>query len=250
MSVLKQAAGFLAAPFTGGGLLMQSGSGGQNPADAFLSGIPFIGEGFAAQQQQGFNRDMMHEQMSFNSAQSAKQMAFQEKMANSAHQRQVADLRAAGLNPILSANSGASSPSGSAATSSAATGSMGSGAASSANILKSIMNKERQLADSEIQKKESEIGFNAAATKVQHAQEDLTKNSARAAKADADLKELQLPGAKNMSKFETEYGESSLKANKLLDIILKGSNSAGSIIDLLTPFKGMLSSPKKPIGIH
>lgn len=44
-----------------------------------------------------------------------KQMDFQREMSDTAHQREMRDLQAAGLNPILSAKSGATSPSGAAA---------------------------------------------------------------------------------------------------------------------------------------
>lgn len=63
-------------------------------------------------QSQAFAR----EQMRFNAEQAAIDREWQEKMSNTAHQREVKDLIAAGLNPILSTGgSGASTPSGASA---------------------------------------------------------------------------------------------------------------------------------------
>jgi len=45
-------------------------------------------------------------------ASAREQMAFQREMSNTAHQRQIKDLKLAGLNPIIAATSGASTPSG------------------------------------------------------------------------------------------------------------------------------------------
>lgn len=110
------------------------------PVAPLLGPIGAIGGGIlsnmgASRQQrdsQGFAREQMQFQASqaatardFNERMVGEQRAYATDMSNTAHQRQVADLRAAGLNPILSANSGASTPTSAAPSSPSPSGAMG-----------------------------------------------------------------------------------------------------------------------------
>lgn len=114
--------------------------------------------------------------------QSAKQMVFQERMSNTAHQREVRDLRAAGLNPILSANKGASSPGGAQAN----IRNIAEGATSSA-LAASRNKKELALLDAQFNATSQAGQASSAQASKALAEEALLKQGLPGAKAEADL---------------------------------------------------------------
>lgn len=187
-----------------GALTLGTFKPGSSDSAALLSGIPFVGEGFAQQESQRFN-----------SAEAAKNREFQKEMANTKHQREVSDLKAAGLNPILSANTGAAVPSGSAASSSGM-----SGAGSSASMMRDLMNKTRLKAAEEIKTMKG-------VQKLQESQAGHFDNTADKAAAEKKLLDEQYKVEKVKGDFYKDYGRG-LMWN---DAISKGAHSAGQVLN-------------------
>lgn len=178
---------------------------------------------------------------------------FQERMSSTAHEREVADLRRSGLNPILSANHGASSPGGATAevrdlSEAGARGVSTALAIRQAKAGIGLMEAQSSAANAAAQLSNAQAGDIQATqanrvglgafqrdlaalsaeekkrlmpTLVERARAEIAQisSAAEAAKARAVLDELARTGAVNVKEFEEAMGDKSPTMKMILELL-------------------------------
>lgn len=179
-----------------------------------------------ARENNQWGRENMHEQMAYN-----------ERMANSAYQRMSEDMKAAGINPMVGYGGGG-----------AATPGINNPSASMPNIqtpkFEDALSKgvssalEGRRLRKELDQTDSGIALNKAMEETQGAQKKLNEANAKSAELNAKALEKQLPTLEKQAEYEKEklqIDQKMLKYDSLMNRVKQGTGVINDATSILRP---------------
>lgn len=179
------------------------------------------------------NAESVRETNAQNAMQADLNRQYQTQMSNTAYQRATADMKAAGINPMLAyMKGGASTPSGGQATMQATRyeDALGKGVSSAVDALR-LRNEMRS--------NDADLAFKAAATKTQEAQAEREANSAKVAGLNAKVLNAQMPAIQSRAsadKKTADWDDKAADADAIMKRIGQGvgiATDATSIVKLI-----------------